>query len=140
MPLNPGDVVTGGEITSSFDQHQNRPRPSAGVDIDRRGLPEGSRVEVRSPVAGTVTRVSERWGMVRITDSAGNNHEFIHLSTSEPTVGLGEPVSVGDRIGAMGNTVPAGNPPVRDHVHYQIKDPAGNNLNPETFDYESNAS
>lgn len=138
MPLRPDKILDNGEITSSFERH--RQRNSAGVDIDARGLPEGSKADVRSPVAGKVTGIGESWGRVTITDSTGNRHEFIHLDFSKGRVKVGDTVQPGDRIGAIGHTVPAGRPSVNDHVHYQIKSPSNAHINPETFDFEGEGS
>ena len=140
MPLNPKDVVEDGEITNTYNQHTSRTKPSAGVDVDKRGLPEGARADVHTPVGGTVTKISPNWGMVQITDSDGNKHEFVHLDLSAPHVTVGTAVSPGDRIGAMGNTVPDGVTTPKDHVHYQIKSSTGTNINPETFDFDSRGS
>ncbi|WP_433996300.1 hypothetical protein [Bradyrhizobium jicamae] len=48
---------------------------------------------------------------------------------------MGDPVAAGQIIGTMGNTgVKAANVESGDHhVHYQLKDPAGNGISPSDF-------
>lgn len=133
MPHNfkPDRMLTNGEVTATHQQHQAR--GSAGIDIDARGLPEGSRAPVRSLVSGRVTISGGRYGTVEVTDNQGNRHRVLHLDSQD--VEVNENVNRGDVIGRMGNTVPDGATTVRDHVHYQIKDPNNEFIDPDDFDF-----
>ena len=83
--------------------------------------------ELRSPVTGIVTRAGEgKYGTVSIRDANGLSHEILH--THSQHVAVGDPVIAGQIIGTMGNTGASDQ-----HLHYQLKDSAGNILNP--FDY-----
>lgn len=131
--LNPTSILDNGVVTSSHVAHQARKNPSAGVDIDDATLSEGSQAPVRSPVSGRVTLSGGSYGTVEIVDSAGNRHRLLHLS--DTTVAVGSEVQAGDQIGNLGNTVPSGSTPVRDHVHYQIQDANGDFVDPEQFNF-----
>ena len=68
-----------------------------------------------------------------VTDGGGNKHRYSHLSGSY--VSLGQQVSPGTPIGAMGRSgqvySPSGNDP--SHLDYRIKSAAGAYLNPYNF-------
>ena len=133
--LSPETILSNGIITQTYQDH--RDRDSYGIDIDAPDLPEGSEVPVMSPVDGTVTISGGRWGTVEIEDAKGYRHRILHLASV--AVNVGEVVSRGQVIGTLGSTVPDGRPPVRDHVHYQLKNPTGEHVNPETHDYSQEA-
>jgi hypothetical protein len=82
---------------------------------------------LRSPVAGIVTNAGEgNAGRIAIRDANGLSHEILHTDTQY--VKRGDLVGVGQPIGTMGNTGADDQ-----HVHYQLKDPAGNAINPTEF-------
>jgi murein DD-endopeptidase MepM/ murein hydrolase activator NlpD len=144
--LRPSDLLEGGTITNTFEQHlMRRPQQSArpGVDIDTNrqyteGPPYLEKPVVSSPVAGTVVFRGGNWGTVRIRDKEGYEHVFLHMSldptaTSKAppdfkTVQLGQSISKGDTIGLLSNVKAD-----RDHVHYFIQDTRGEILNPENL-------
>ncbi|WP_198030060.1 M23 family metallopeptidase [Bradyrhizobium sp. Tv2a-2] len=89
---------------------------------------------IRSPIAGIVTNAGQgKYGTIAIRDTNGFSHEILH--THSRHVAIGDPVAAGQIVGTMGNTgvdhayVEQG----QQHVHYQIRDPAGNPLNPIEF-------
>jgi Peptidase family M23 len=104
--------------------------PHGGVDFNYAVGQSGinlSHPALRSPVAGIVTNAGQgAVGRIAIRDANGLSHELLH--THGRYVSVGDPVAAGQLIGTMGNTG------TRDqHVHYQLKDPAGNILNPTAF-------
>ncbi|WP_194403479.1 M23 family metallopeptidase [Bradyrhizobium sp. CCBAU 53351] len=83
---------------------------------------------------GVVERAGDdQWGAISIRDNSGLRHQILH--TNARHVKVGDVVAAGQVIGAMGNTGlfdKKGNRG-QHHVHYQIKDPAGNVLDPGAF-------
>ncbi|MGJ4946431.1 M23 family metallopeptidase [Bradyrhizobium sp. HKCCYLS1011] len=86
---------------------------------------------LRSPVTGVVTRAGEGdYGTIAIQDKNGLSHQLLH--THSRHVSIGDPVLAGQLIGTMGNTG-VDHPGLEGgdfHLHYQIKDPHGNRVNP----------
>jgi len=137
---------TGGVLphdTSVFGA-TNRPpgssNPHKGVDFNYDVGPGGQKginltnPKLYSPVAGIVTNAGQGTaGRIAVRDANGYSHEILHTHTQN--VKVGDRVSEGQLIGTMGNTgVLRKN--VEDgpqHVHYQLKDPAGNTINPTEF-------
>jgi murein DD-endopeptidase MepM/ murein hydrolase activator NlpD len=78
-------------------------------------------------VAGIVTIAGQdKWGTIAVRDANGFSHEILHTQSQHVTVG--DPVVAGQLIGTMGNTGTKDQ-----HVHYQLRDPAGKNINPTEF-------
>jgi hypothetical protein len=104
--------------------------PHGGVDFNYAVGQSGinlSHPALRSPVAGIVTNAGQgAVGRIAIRDANGYLHELLH--TRGRYVSVGDPVAAGQLIGTMGNTGTQDH-----HVHYQLKDPAGNILNPTVF-------
>jgi len=123
-------------VTSPYGD-TNRPpgstNPHRAVDFNYNLGPGGQRginlihPALRSPVAGVVTRAGDdKYGTIAIKDANGLSHEILH--TNSRHVAVGDPVIAGQLIGTMGNTGAD-----HQHVHYQLKDRAGNVLNPSAF-------
>lgn len=143
-PFEPGDSLSGSQITSSFERHQNRSPPShlPGVDTDvthhTEGLANGLRPIVRSPVSGRVQPPLDggRYGTVKIRDASGYTHVLLHmrLNYEAPVSGrafpLGLTLQIGDPIGFLGNTGTA-----RDHLHQSLVDPHGRIVDPTKYYY-----
>jgi Peptidase family M23 len=104
--------------------------PHGGVDFNYAVGQNGinlSHPALRSPVAGIVTNAGQGIvGRIAIRDANGLSHELLH--THGRYVSIGDPVAAGQLIGTMGNTGTQDQ-----HVHYQLKDPAGNIVNPTAF-------
>ena len=105
--------------------------PHRGIDFNYIGGKDArlnrSNPELRSPVAGIVTNAGEgSVGRIAIRDANGFSHEILHTQTQK--VRRGDLVGVGQPIGTMGNTGT-----YDQHVHYQLKDPAGHAINPTEF-------
>ena len=67
---------------------------------------------------------------VQITDDYESvNHRFFYV---EPSVGIGDPISKGDKIGTAQNLEDIYKN-MDNHVHYEAKDKAGNVLDPNEF-------
>src|SRR6202011_5633720 len=107
-------------------------KPHRAVDFDyfggRFAKLNLSHPELRSPVAGVVTTNPGEgtFGRIAIRDANGFSHEILHTQTQY--VKRGDLVGVGQPIGTMGNTGT-----YDQHVHYQLKDPAGHAINPTEF-------
>ena len=123
------------DTTSPYGARANRPRgstnPHRGVDFDyfggQQAKPNRSHPVLHSPVAGVVENAGEgNVGGIAIRDADGFLHEILHTAT--PNAKRGDLVGVGQPIGTMGN---AGTQD--QHVHYQLKDPAGQIINPTEF-------
>jgi Peptidase family M23 len=129
------------EVRSPYGD-TNRPRgstnPHRGVDFTYRGSGfaklNQSNPAIRLPVAGIVTNAGGgNYGTIAIRDANGFSHEILH--THARHVAVGDPVAAGQLIGTMGNTG-VDKPKIEsgaNHVHYQIKDPSGNVINPSAF-------
>jgi murein DD-endopeptidase MepM/ murein hydrolase activator NlpD len=121
-------------ITSPYGASEGRPlgssNPHRGVDFNYFGRQSGINLThpaLRSPVTGIVTKAGQdKYGTVTIRDANGFSHTILHTDSQHVTVG--DPVASGQLIGTMGNTGA-----VQQHVHYQLKDPAGNLINPSAF-------
>ena len=128
-------------VTSAFgatDRPPGSTNPHRGVDFNYVGGKDAklnkSHQALRSPVDGIVENAGQgSFGRIAIRDKNGFLHEILHTDTRH--VAIGDPVSAGQLIGTMGNTgVDQKNP--KDgahHVHYQLKDTAGNVTNPIEF-------
>jgi len=129
-------------VTSPYGAVAGRPRgssnPHRGIDFNYVGGQSArlntSHPELRSPVNGVVERAGgDQWGTISIRDNNGLRHQILH--TNSRKVKVGDVVAAGQVIGTMGNTGlfdEKGNPG-HHHVHYQIKDHAGNVLDPGAF-------
>ena len=111
--------------------------PHKGVDfnfpVGQTGINKSYPV-LHSPVAGVVTNTGEGGvGRIAIRDANGFVHEILHTYTQ--SVKKGDLVGVGTPIGTMGNTGVNHDHPKdgQYHVHYQLKDRAGNVINPTEF-------
>ena len=120
----------------------NRPpgstNPHRGVDFNYK-VPEQRGINLahpalRSPVTGVVINAAEGTdGRIAIRDTNGFTHEILHSHARH--VKVGDPVVVGQLIGTMGNTGVNKKEPDKgaQHVHYQLKDAAGNVIDPSAF-------
>jgi hypothetical protein len=121
-------------ITSPFGEVEGRPpsstKPHRAVDFNYIGGQSGINLThpaLRSPVTGIVTKAGQdKYGTITIRDANGFSHTILHTDSQHVTVG--DPVAAGQLIGTMGNTGA-----VQQHVHYQLKDPGGNLINPSAF-------
>jgi hypothetical protein len=122
--------------TSPYGEEEGRPpgstKPHRAVDFNyvggRNSRLNLSHPALRAPVSGVVTTNPGEGdvGRIGIRDKNGLSHEILHTHTQFLTAG--DPVVAGQLIGTMGNTGTHDH-----HVHYQLKDPAGNILNPSAF-------
>ncbi|MFK3649771.1 XVIPCD domain-containing protein [Lysobacter enzymogenes] len=120
-------------ITGHYGEHRGN-GPHGGSDFNYVGGQAGVNLThptIHSPVAGTVEFVGGRYGTVTIVDGEGNRHQLLH--TQSQSVVVGQRVEPGTPIGTMGGRGPNGEAQYAQHVHYQMKDAHGNNLNPEAF-------
>ncbi len=120
-------------ITGHFGEHRGE-KAHGGSDFNYEGGQTGRNLQhptVHAPIAGVVTSVGGRYGTVMIQDADGNSHQILHLQGIEAKVG--QRVEPGDPIGTMGGRGPDGPNQYAQHVHYQMKDPQGNLINPEAY-------
>jgi hypothetical protein len=121
-------------ITSPFGEVEGRPpgstKPHRAVDFNYLGGQTGINLKhpaLRSPVAGVVTEAGgDKYGTITIRDANGYSHSILHTHSQHVTVG--DPVAEGQLIGTMGNTGTK-----QQHVHYQLRDPGGEIVNPTAF-------
>ena len=120
-------------ITGHFGEHRGE-KSHGGSDFNYVGGQTGRNLQhptIHAPIAGTVTSVGGRYGTVMIQDAQGNSHQILHMQDTQ--VKVGQHVEPGDPIGTMGGRGPQGANQYAQHVHYQMKDPAGKLINPETY-------
>ncbi|WP_342712200.1 M23 family metallopeptidase [Bradyrhizobium sp. B124] len=127
-------------VTSRYGEVTNRPlgstNPHRGVDFNY-NIPGQLGLNLinpalRSPVAGVVTQAGGgRYGTIAIRDADGFSHEILHSHSQH--VSVGDPVAAGQFIGTMGNTGASSDPKKANHVHYQLRDPAGRVIDPSAF-------
>ncbi len=120
-------------ITGHFGEHRGE-KAHGGSDFNYVGGQNGRNLQhptVHSPVAGVVTSVGGKYGTVMIQDADGNSHQILHMQGL--TAKVGQHVQPGDPIGTMGGRGPEGPNQYAQHVHYQMKDPKGNLINPEAY-------
>lgn len=120
-------------ITGHYGEQRDS-GPHGGSDFNYVGGQAGVNLQhpsIHSPVAGTVEFVGGRYGTISIRDAEGNSHQLLH--TQSQSVVEGQRIEAGAVIGTMGGRGPRGEDQYAQHVHYQLKDPQGRNLNPEAF-------
>jgi murein DD-endopeptidase MepM/ murein hydrolase activator NlpD len=104
--------------------------PHGGVDFNYAVGQNGinlSHPQLRSPAAGIVTNAGQGTvGRIAVRDANGFSHEILH--THGRYVSVGDRVAAGQLIGTMGNTGTHDQ-----HVHYQLRDPAGKIIDPTVF-------
>lgn len=123
-------------VTSPYGAIYKRPlgstNPHRGVDFNY-NVPGHHGINLKhpsvySPVDGVVTNAGQGTvGRIAIRDKGGFSHEILHTQTQH--VAIGDRVAAGDLIGTMGDIGAEG----RQHVHYQLKDPAGHPISPSEF-------
>jgi hypothetical protein len=114
--------------------------PHRGVDANYNVGPNGQtginlqHPALRAPVDGIVTNAGEGdVGRISIRDANGHSHEILHAHTRY--VRKGDPVVAGQLVGTMGNTG-VDSPGVeggQHHAHFQIRDAAGNHIDPAAY-------
>ncbi|MGO1069110.1 XVIPCD domain-containing protein [Lysobacter sp. CA199] len=120
-------------VTGHYGEHRDN-GPHGGSDFNYVGGQAGANLDhpsIHSPIAGTVEFVGGRYGTITIRDAEGNTHQLLH--TQSQSVVVGQRVEAGSEIGTMGGRGPRGEAQYAQHVHYHMKDPQGNNINPEEF-------
>lgn len=126
-------------ITSDFGHRliHGRDDDHGGIDFNYRGGQNGVNLQhptVRSPVSGEVVFSGGQYGTVKIRDDHGNMHEILHLDTrSVQATHPPQRVEAGTPIGTMGGRGPGGGDQYAQHVHYQMRNPQGQLIDPERF-------
>lgn len=121
-------------VTGQYGEPRQGHRPHGGTDFNYEGGQTGINRRhpiVHSPVAGTVTFSGGQYGTVKIRDAQGHSHEVLHLDSCSVTAG--QVIAAGDPIGRMGGRGPGGASDYDQHVHYQLRDPQGRLISPQTF-------
>ncbi|MFC3654782.1 peptidoglycan-binding protein [Xanthomonas hyacinthi] len=130
----PGQGGTDPHITGHYGEHRGNRGEHGSTDFNYEGGQAGRNLQhptVHAPIAGTVTFSGGQYGTVKIRDAQGNSHEILHLDSR--SVQEGQTVRAGDPIGTMGGRDPDGRAQYAQHVHYQMRDPSGRNISPETW-------
>jgi len=142
MPFNnipqlilPPQNGTAPHVTGSFGEPRGD-KNHGGVDINYVGGQSGINLThptIHSPISGTIEMPPNggQYGTIGIRDQYGNLHQILH--TNSQLVTNGQEINAGDPIGTMGGTGPSGADEYDQHVHYQLRDPSGKIINPETW-------
>ncbi|AOW14824.1 hypothetical protein LPB72_20550 [Hydrogenophaga crassostreae] len=120
-------------VTANFGERRTS-GPHGGTDFNYEGGQSGLnmlRPAVHSPIAGEVVFSGGQYGTVKIRDADGNTHEILHMDGRQ--VEVGDQIEAGDPIGTLGGRGPNGASHYARHVHYQMKDSAGNLINPQAW-------
>ena len=127
-------------VTSRYGEVKQRPpgstNPHRGVDfnynVPGQFGPNLINPALRSPVAGVVTQAGGgRYGTIAIRDADGFSHEILHSHSQY--VSVDDTVAADQFNGTMGNTVASSHPKKANHVHSQLRDPAGRVIDPSAF-------
>lgn len=121
-------LFEGATITSGIGP---RNAPIAGASTNHRGIdiaaPIGAPVVAPTDLQITYAGVARGYGNVIYgTDGSGNQYRFAHLDGFN--VQAGQTVGAGQQIGAVGNTGNSSGP----HLHFEVRDAAGNLLSDAT--------
>ncbi|MCI8291203.1 MAG: peptidoglycan DD-metalloendopeptidase family protein [Clostridia bacterium] len=126
VPANSGlfmRPVSGGKVTSPYGRRSSGFH--TGIDIER---PNGT--PIYAAASGTVTRVQKKntgYGYLVVIDH-GNGYQTYYAHCSAIYVSVGQSVSKGQNISAVGST---GNS-TGNHLHFEIRY-NGNTLNPQSY-------
>ncbi len=121
-------------ITGEFGESRPNGKTHQGIDFNYIGGQTGINLthpKIYSPVTGKVTFVGGNFGTIKIKDDQGTSHELLHTHTQ--SVKVGEMIKLGEVIGSMGGKGPLGHYQYPQHVHYQIKNTAGEINNPHVY-------
>lgn len=123
---------------STFYSYRNRPKTNnthGAVDFNYKGgqkHPANTSLPfVYAPVDGVVTFAGGQYGTVKIRDSKGYSHEFLHMVKIR--VKDGQSVSAGMPIGRMAGRGPRGDFQYDIHIHYQLRNPSGKLIDPVAY-------
>ena len=120
-------------ITGHYGEERGA-KDHGGTDFNYVGGQAGRNLQhptIHAPVSGTVTFAGGDYGTVKIRDAQGNSHEILHMQGVQ--VKAGQTIEAGQAIGTMGGRGPNGADQYAQHVHYQLRDPAGKLQSPEAF-------
>lgn len=117
-------------ITSNYgtrtDPFTKQTKSHKGIDY---GLPYNT--QVKSNIEGIVSKVaydkSGYGNYVIVKDSTGRLHTYAHLTKA--TVNVGDSISINEILGLSGSTGRS----TGAHLHYEVTDSNGTNLNPTDF-------
>ncbi|MET0289389.1 MAG: peptidoglycan-binding protein [Pseudoxanthomonas sp.] len=129
----PGSQGVDPHITGQYGERRSN-GAHGGTDFNYEGGQNGRNLQhptVHAPISGTVTFSGGQYGTVKIQDAQGNSHEILHLDSR--SVREGQTIQAGDPIGAMGGRGPRGEDQYAQHVHYQLRDPSGKLISPQTW-------
>ncbi|RXR02711.1 peptidoglycan-binding protein [Pseudoxanthomonas composti] len=129
----PGQNGVDPHITGQYGERRSN-GAHGGTDFNYEGGQSGRNLQhptVHAPISGTVTFSGGQYGTVKIQDAQGNSHEILHLDSR--SVREGQTIQAGDPIGTMGGRGPRGGDQYAQHVHYQLRDPSGKLISPQTW-------
>lgn len=137
-PVNPVEgrqynPVAGARRTGDAASHARRGSQNKGIDF---AAAAGS--AIHPPMAGKVVEAGyneSNGNFVKVRYDNGLTGIFLHLK-GPPPVDEGNAVGPGTIIGAVGNTGKSKGA----HVHYSVKDAAGNYVDPDTVRYEGGSA
>jgi putative chitinase len=129
----PGQNGVDPHITGQYGERRSN-GAHGGTDFNYEGGQSGRNLQhptVHAPISGRVTFSGGQYGTVKIEDAQGNSHEILHLDSR--SVREGQTIQAGDPIGTMGGRGPRGADQYAQHVHYQLRDPSGTPISPQTW-------
>ncbi|MBK7699839.1 MAG: M23 family metallopeptidase [Saprospiraceae bacterium] len=134
-----GSPVSDPVISSEFSNQRKHPVTGKlvahyGIDIVDRDRSKTLGKAVVSATDGTIASVKPKsdgngaGNRIHIIDNAGYKHSYFHLSDNNfgSNIRAGAPVSMGQKIGEIGNTGRSSGP----HLHYETVHPNGTKMNP----------
>ena len=128
------------KVTSPFGPRTLNGVPGDHKGIDVVGITDKYVCAVAAGVVAASTIITDKsdrtweWGnYVRVDGDDGKRYYYCHLSKRLVTVG--RRVKIGDYLGIEGNTGYS----FGTHCHFEVRDRAGNSLNPAGFLYIPNA-
>lgn len=128
------------KVTSPFGPRTLNGQPDDHRGIDVVGITDKYVCAVAAGVVAASTIITDKsdrtweWGnYVRVDGDDGKRYYYCHLSKRLVTVG--RRVKIGDYLGIEGNTGYS----FGTHCHFEVRDRAGNSLNPSVFLYIPNA-
>ncbi|HMT53959.1 MAG TPA: peptidoglycan DD-metalloendopeptidase family protein [Saprospiraceae bacterium] len=129
-------------ISSEFSNQRKHPVTGKlvahyGIDIVDRARSKTLGKAVVSATDGTIASVKPKsdgngaGNRIHIIDNAGYKHSYFHLSDNNfgSNIRAGAPVSMGQKIGEIGNTGRSSGP----HLHYETVHPNGTKMNPRVI-------
>ena len=123
-------------VSRDFQEHKSA-GDWGGLDLVTQGMEGRLGSPIYPTVGGKVIFSGQLPGKgwtVTIEDAGGNLHHYAHLD-GQPSVVPGMSVEQWDRLGGMGDSGRSIGVGGGTHLHYEVTNPQGQNVNPEAYLY-----